>query len=59
MKGQVVKETLYQSNAGTLHFLAFFACFWKDNHRSVSKPFKNSKKVSKRKINKHQIYITC
>ena len=27
-----------------MRFLTLFACFWKDNDRRVSKPFKNSKK---------------
>ena len=44
---------------GTLRFLTLFACFSKDNDRRVSKPFKNSKKKSKRKVNKHQTYTTA
>ena len=44
---------------GTLRFLTLFACVWKDNDRGVSKPSKNSKKKSKRKVNKHQTYTTA
>ena len=30
---------LYKTNAETIRLLRLLACFWKDNYRSVSKPF--------------------